>query len=75
MVVPARKRTRCATLPAVLVTLPNDLQIDEDGNGYIMVGELHGLAASLGLPIASEEQDAALEEVSYDQIPTCPCIL
>ena len=42
---------------------PNDWQIDEDGNGYILSGELHGLAASLGLPIAPEEQDEALEEV------------
>lgn len=39
-------------------------QIDEDGNGYIMIGELHGLAKSLGLAVAPEEQDEALEAVS-----------
>eukprot|EP00752_Nemacystus_decipiens_P005688 g5148.t1 len=41
-------------------------KVDEDGNGYILIGELHGLAASLGLPIAPEEQDEALEELDRD---------
>ncbi|CAN0548418.1 unnamed protein product, partial [Ectocarpus sp. 12 AP-2014] len=41
-------------------------KIDEDGNGYIMVDELHGLVESLGLPIAPEEQDEALEALDGD---------
>lgn len=40
------------------------LQKDEDENGYIMIDELHVLADSLGLPIAPEERDEALEVVS-----------
>lgn len=52
-------------MPVVVSSRPIYLQIDEDGNGYIMIGELHALADSLGLPIAPEEQDEALEAVSY----------
>lgn len=40
------------------------LQIDEDDHGYIMIDEVHGLADSLGLPIAPEERDETLEVVS-----------
>eukprot|EP00903_Cladosiphon_okamuranus_P009997 g9482.t1 len=41
-------------------------EMDEDGNGYILISELHGLAASLGLPITPEEQDETLEALDQD---------